>query len=280
MENSVPPLGICSEQPCDGRVWARGMCQKHYRRAMRRHSAPTRACKRCGNPIPAGAVGRRRDYCDETCRRPKSDRVRATDLACTEPGCEKYPKARGYCERHYHQHRLAGDFGGQNCTAPGCDRLGATRGFCQVHYRQAREAGLITATQCDVDECFRPVQSSGLCNMHLMRVRTHGEPGDATLRRAPAGSGYIDPNGYVNIGVDGRRVLQHRYVMEQRLGRPLLPEESVHHVNGERADNRPENLELWSSSHPYGQRVEDKVAWAIELLSVYAPEALARRSSP
>ena len=36
-----------------------------------------------------------------------------------------------------------------------------------------------------------------------------------------------------------------------------------------RDDNRPENLELWSTSQPSGQRVEDKVAWAAELLRRY-----------
>ncbi len=71
---------------------------------------------------------------------------------------------------------------------------------------------------------------------------------------------------------NGKAILEHRAFMEDILGRKLLPGETVHHINGPRLDNRPENLELWSSSHPAGQRVRDKVEWARELLRLYGTD--------
>jgi hypothetical protein len=66
-------------------------------------------------------------------------------------------------------------------------------------------------------------------------------------------------------------IMQHRKVMAEVIGRPLFPNETPHHVNGNRQDNSVENLELWVSSQPKGQRAKDLLAYGRELVSLYEP---------
>jgi hypothetical protein len=84
--------------------------------------------------------------------------------------------------------------------------------------------------------------------------------------------------GHPNAAANGA-IAEHRLVMSRVLARPLTKDERVHHKNGDRADNRAENLELWNTSQPSGQRIEDRVSWALELLRDYRPELIAHDAS-
>jgi len=102
------------------------------------------------------------------------------------------------------------------------------------------------------------------------RHRSKHQSGSANT--AYKDGGFLDKNGYriLSCGPDGKKYqCEHRVIMARMIGRPLLPDETVHHKNGNRSDNREENLELWSSRNPKGQRIEDKVRYAREILALY-----------
>jgi hypothetical protein len=87
-------------------------------------------------------------------------------------------------------------------------------------------------------------------------LRSHNERGGTAL---PDGTVSDGGNGYRVIKIDGAWIAEHRHVVGTLLGRELESHERVHHKNGNRSDNRPENLELWkvTKKDPAGVRAAD-----------------------
>ena len=207
---------------------------------------------------------------------------------CRFDGCGRPRYRSGWCTGHYAQVR-----GGQElqplrprrrrgrCTFEGCDRPHRAKGLCSSHLDQLARGKDLTPirvwkTTCEFPSCDRKHVGNGLCRGHSTQVQRGKRLTPLRPRRGFfTKQGYVlvkAPPGHANAHSNGY-IFEHVLVMSERLGRPLLPHESVHHKNGVRDDNRPQNLELWTRHQPTGARVEDLVAWATEILALYGTEA-------
>lgn len=176
---------------------------------------------------------------------------------CAVDECEGVRFAKGYCTKHYQKYKKYNDpLGG-----PGSGRV-----------IEHESCTIITQ---DNRQCLKPHAAQGMCQMHYRRVKLYGDPfaRERGHKQKPKPYKMIAAVGHPNSDSKGW-IAEHRLVMSEYLGRPLLPNENVHHKNGDRFDNRIENLELWNTSQPSGQRIEDKVKYAVEILEQYAPELL------
>jgi hypothetical protein len=283
---------MCTVDGCGDPARGRGYCNLHYRR-WRRHGDPLG-----GNASPI-----------------KPPINRAQGAPCSVSGCGRPILAQGLCKPHYTRQQKDGDLkadipikdlvwrkpesGGNPCKIEGCTRPCRAQGYCSPHYERLRKYGdplgggpmrLAWVEQikgpCTVDGCEKITQCRGLCASHYQRWRNHGDPlhGGPVLRRQNIAGRRVDPIlGYAMWtdathpqAMKNGQVLEHRALMAEIIGRPLLTKEQVHHRNGRRDDNRPGNLEIWTSCQPSGQEPLDLIAYAREILAMYPPEIEAK----
>lgn len=178
----------------------------------------------------------------------------------------------------------------KQCEVDGCERRAKSKNLCGMHYARLKRTGITGGTdslynidnqdkKCKIDGCERWSFGLNLCSMHYVRLRTHGDVGCADSKKRVNGTGNITKKGYQYVykpnhpnAYKSGKVAMHVLVMSQILERPLRRGESVHHKNGIRSDNRPENLELMTHLHPSGQSIKEMVEFCKMYLSLYEKE--------
>lgn len=262
---------VCSQDQCQKPARSKGLCSMHAQRlrhgrdmnAPAQQPAKGQKCKykQCGLPVVGNGLcsahyqrnAKGKDM-DTPIQQPQKGRT------CEQEGCNSPARAKGLCVLHYERLKDGVPMDAPlretvrnegTCSWSGCERDQAKKNLCEVHYKR----------QWAGREMDAPVPS----------LTTH----DMNRERNVMESGYVEVRRQGHFGEPKRShdwYYEHRYEMERHLERPLQDKETVHHINGIRNDNRMENLELWTSSQPAGQRVIDLLNWADEIIARYEPE--------
>lgn len=149
------------------------------------------------------------------------------------------------------------------CVMDGCDERRVGQGYCRKHYNRWYKYGDPTIVKkayrhksptCEVEDCENPTLAKGMCELHYARFRRNGHT-DLVKRF----KGWYMKDGYIYVYVSKRHYEPlHRVLMEQHIGRKLLPDEHMHHIDGDPLNNSISNLAITNRSEHLKTHVQGR----------------------
>ena len=254
---------ICKVESCDRDVIGRGFCTKHYQQFAHGHRGLDEI----------GQIDLKERNLGPTKLAHEERRVRGLRSGtCRLCGAPMFHGGTGYCSKHYARFRRGqldaegnelrplkrvASYEGMECLVSGCSNRPDTYGLCDRHRQQA-QSGIIDWKGNKLREPRHGGPTRGkdiwTANRGYRKCRVEGHP-------------HADQYGFV---------LEHRLVMEEVLDRYLDPNEVVHHRDGDRQNNSPDNLEvLLRKTHNPGKNVtKGLVNQVLSALGHNDPDAL------
>jgi hypothetical protein len=259
-----PNTRTCAAEGCDNRFEcypsaSKIFCSRVCGQAWRLRTVESRTCAHqgCDNSFTV-ARGSAQTFCSLSCG---AKRARYLEKTCEYSRCGNTIRIsqmskRRFCDRRcaiLHRHAMSR-------TLKTCEATGCTNTFIRPSWSKRK----FCDTRCGAREQHK-------------RERTL----DQCRKRRPVGSRRPNNSGYVEIKTETGWKLEHRWIVEGIIGRELLPNETAHHKNTIRNDNRPENLELWygPGAQPSGGRVSDLVDYVAKYHAQAVVDAIASLES-
>lgn len=229
-------------------------------------------CESCNQPFYCyqSEIDKGRKYCSGTCRKERRLAPLPASRTPVNFTCKECSKPFTMMESYLAAYRKKFDRDPLFCSMP-CSSANLKK--------VADERNRFKCLQCGVEQDRRRKPGGRIyAQQKFCSRKCKGDhQRDSAWKRFDSGNvkRHMKRHGYMWISVPSTEtgvksaILEHRYVMSRHIGRDLTADETVHHLNGIRSDNRIENLELFNSRHGPGQRVVDKVQFAIEILIQY-----------
>ncbi len=227
-------------------------------------------CKVCGAEFKPKSAAQR--YCSLECKMGTRICVNCRKQFIPSKNSDGKYCSHGCWKVHYRERKAhTCPWCGEKFSPPSPGSKYCSRPCANAANRKPRPEG---CAQCGAAFKRSAPRTVKYCSHSCAAKSQYDRPQDS--RKRPDGYRRKELDGYVQLKAEGRWHYEHRYVMAQAIGRTLRSDETIHHLNRDRSDNRLENLELRSGNHGPGQATEDLLNHIIQQPEIAVLDSVTR----